>query len=167
MNKDMNMEVFAAMQTGQPVRTYKKTIVGQVYCSTLDPFTNEPKGLLLSGDPTKDEESSMVDVWTDVQDVFFRKMNKRSLETGMIIEYKRKVDILELQPEPYATASDEEIDEILNSKYYSLLSAINKITNETVLYRFLERARLLEKSEKIITAIDAKISELQSPSEEK
>jgi hypothetical protein len=162
----LDLEMYAAMQTGKPVRTYKKTILGQVYCTILDPFNNEPKGILLYGDPKKGEESTMVDVWNDVQDLFFKRTNKRSLETGMIIEVARKEDSSILNPEPYATASDEEIDSILKQKYYTILSALNKCTNTTVLTRFLERARLLEKSEKIINTIISRISEIESASTE-
>jgi hypothetical protein len=120
----------------------------------------------LYGDPKKGEESTMVDVWNDVQDLFFKRTNKRSLETGMIIEVARKEDSSILNPEPYATASDEEIDSILKQKYYTILSALNKCTNTTVLTRFLERARLLEKSEKIINTIISRISEIESASTE-
>ena len=162
----MNLEMFSAMQIGKPVRTYKKTILGQVYCTILDPFSNEPKGILLRGDPRKDEEGTMVDVWSEVQDLFFRRTNKKSLETGAIIEFARKTDSATLNPEPFATASDSEIDAILLQKYYSILSALNKCTNTTVLNRFLERARVLEKSEKIINTIISRISEIESGSVE-
>ena len=168
MNKELNVETFAAMQTNKPIRTYKKTILGKAYCTVLDPFNNSPVGMLLSGDPTKDEESSMVDMWTDVQDTFFRRMNKKALETGTIIEYQRKGDAFELHPEPYATSSDDEIDAVINGKYYSFLSALGKITSQTVASRFLGRARAIDKSEKIINAIEARLSELESglPQEE-
>jgi hypothetical protein len=164
--ESIDLSMYAAMQVGKPVKTYKKTILGQVYCTILDPFSNEPKGILLTGDPKRNEESTMIDVWNEIQDLFFRRTNKRSLETGMIIESARKEDSAILKPEPYATASDAELDEVLQQKYYTILSALNKCTNTTVLTRFLERARAIEKSEKIINTIISRISEIESGASE-
>lgn len=158
----MDAQTFGLMQTGKPLKTYKKTILGQVYCSVLNSFSNEPEGILLSGDPTKNDPLSMFDIWNDMQDAYFRRANKKNLEMGVIIAFERPDSVQELEPEPFATATDEEIDEILTSKYYTILSALNKCTNTIILNRFLQRARVLEKSEKIIKSITSRISELQS-----
>jgi hypothetical protein len=158
----MDSEIYSQMQTGKPLKTYKKTILGKVSCTVLNPFNNEVEGIILHGDPRKNDVNSMIDVWNEMQDVFFRRKNKVHLEKGVLIPFVKPENIEELKPEPFADASDEQLVEILNSRYLSLLSSLNKCTTEAVLFRLIDKARELEKSEKIINTLNARLAEIQS-----
>lgn len=162
MNEKMDSTIFSQMQTGEPYKTYKKTILGKVSCTVLNPFNNEVEGIILFGDPRKNEPDTMIDVWNEMQDVFFKRKNKWHLETGVLIPFTRPSIAEEIKPEPYADASDEQLVELLNSRYLSLISAVNKCTTEPVLFRLIDMARKLEKSEKIINVLNARLAEIQS-----
>jgi hypothetical protein len=158
---ELDSKLFTAMQTGEPLKGYKKTILGRVFCTVLNPFDGKPEGIILFGNPNSNDPSTMVYVWNNAQDVYFRRINKKALETGTIIECKVPEMVKDIIPEPYAAATDEELDVILKSPYMSLLAALNKCKSDVVLNRFLNRARVLEKSEKIIKVIEGRISETQ------
>ena len=162
MTEKLDSSVYSQMQTGQPLKSYKKTILGKVNCIVLNPFNNEVEGIILYGDPNKNEPSTMVDVWNEMQDVFFRRKNRVHLETGVLMPFVKPADLSEFKPEPFADATDEQIAEVLGSRYLALLASVNKCTTEAVLNRFLQKARQLEKSEKIINVIQARLSEVQS-----
>lgn len=149
--------VFSAMQTGKPHATFKKTILGQVYVTVLSPFSNQPEGLLLTG--AKDSETSMVDVWSEMEYVFFKRLNKRHLERGILIQIEKQEAKVEKFIEQY---SDEELINVINQKYIAFQKVLSGITSEAVLFRMLDLAKELEKSAKIIGVIEAKIAELQA-----
>ena len=155
-----DVKTFAAMQEGKPYRTYKKTILGKVYLSLLDPFSGNPTGLLLSGDPRKNEESSIVDVWSEREDLFLKRQNKLHFERGIIVSFTRpeteeRVRVIE-------EYSDEELKELINSQFMKLQHAINKTESEIVLTRMIDLAKELDKSDKIVSAIEKRLSEIQS-----
>ncbi len=158
----INTELITAMNSGKPVRSYIKTILGKVFVTVWDPFTNTPTGLILSGDPKKREESSIIDMFTELQDSFFRRMNRRQLETGVVIPYTR---VEEAKERTIEESTDEELETLVNQKFLALQSTLNKVNSEPVLFRMLQIARDLEKSEKIIRAIEARLSEIQTHQE--
>jgi len=155
---EKNLEAFSNMQSGKPIKSYKKTIPAKIYVQMLDPFSGLPMGLILFTD-SKFPRKDVVDIWSEKEDIFFRKANRREFELGNILEYH------ELEAEEEApkieTYSDEKLTEIVNSKFLTLQSILNKTETEAVLFRMLGLARIAEKSEKIIGAIEARLSEVQ------
>ena len=69
-----NYDVYTKMQAGTPYASYKKTSLGKVFVSALDPFSGNPVGIILEGE--KGDEKEYVDVWSEGEDVFFKKTNK-------------------------------------------------------------------------------------------
>lgn len=157
MATQVDSSVFSAMQTGKPYATFRKTILSLVYVTVLSPFNNQPEGLLLKGE--KGSETSMVDVWSEMEYVYFKRMNKKHLETGVVIQVQREDVKEEKIIEQY---SDKELEDVINMKYISFQKVLSDITSEAVLFRMLDLAKELEKSAKIIGVIEAKIAELQA-----
>jgi len=157
----METSVFSAMQTDKPYKTYKKTILGKVYVTVLNPFSEKPEGLILQGNQKKNEEGSLVDVWNQKEDVFFKRMNKKHLESGVVVEYTRPGNVPISEEEKYNTLSDEEMDKLLDGKFLAISAAYNKMTSEAAVYRLLELAREKDLSEKIISHIESRLAEIQ------
>jgi hypothetical protein len=156
--EDSNLDIYSKMQTDAPYKTYKKTILGKVYLTVINPFSGEPEGIIVSGDPKKNE--GLIDIWDIKQDMFFRRSNKRQFEMGNIIEYKRPIEEQPKERE-IESYSDEELKEVINQKFMALQHTVNKIKTETVLIRMIDLAREMEKSEKIIKVFEARLAELQ------
>jgi len=158
MNKQYDPEVFSAMQTGDPVATYQKTILAKVSILVLNPFTGAPEELLLYGKPG--EEESIIRTWSVAEDVFFKRMNKRHFTSGVIIK-KESTQVVE-ETTSLEQSSDEDLLKVVNSKFYALQSVLNKTESEALVNRILTIAREQEKSEKIIKAIETRLAEIQS-----
>jgi len=154
----MQLQMFAAMQLEKPFKTYRKTILGRVSVNYIEPFSGKPAGIILTGNP-KTDESARIDTWTEVDDGFFRKMNKRQFEVGNLLEIVREEEVKERTIESF---TDEELIKIINSKFFTLESTLNKTESLAVLFRMVELAKELEKSEKIMKAFESRISELQA-----
>lgn len=151
--------IYSLMQTGKPYKSYIKTILGKLYVNIWDSFTNKPIGVIIQGDPKNpDNESCIIDVWNEQEDVYLKRANKRHFETGYLVEYKRKEVEKEKSPNEL---TDEELDTLLNSKFLSLQNAVNKMTSVSPVFRLLQMAREQEKSEKIIKFLEGKLSSLQ------
>lgn len=161
MEISVDPTVFSAMQVGIPYKTYKKTILGRVEVQYLDPFKRLPASTILKGDPTKNDEGCFIDVWSEQEDVFFKKANLALIKSGQIIQFDRSKLSGEPEINPYHVMSDEEIIEILNKPFFTLQQALNKITAEAPLVRILELAEKEEKSSKILNIIKGRLAEVQ------
>lgn len=157
-NKDRNF-ANSAIHGGTPHKSYIKTILGKVFVTIWDSFESKPVGMLLEGDPRKGDENSIIDIWSAEEDFFFRSKNKLHLQTGDIITYVRKTEEKERTIEEYA---DEELIAIINSKFFTLQNVLNNTSSIAVLFRIKSLASELEKSDKLIKAIEARISEVQA-----
>jgi hypothetical protein len=151
--------IYSAMQTGKPYKTYKKTVLGRVYVSAIDPFSSQPTGIMLYGDPKRGDESCFIDMWNERDDLFFRRQNKTHFDSGYIIETVRAVK--EVVEAPIEQATDSQLKDIINLRFLGLQAKLNKIDSEAVLLRMVDIAREIEKSEKIVNAIEARLSEVQ------
>lgn len=162
METNTESAIFSAMQTGQPYKSYRKTILGQVYVKILNPFNDvDPMGLILSGEKNT-EDTAIVHVWSAKEDQFIRSMNKTHFERGYLVEYKPPEERVVSEDEKYNTLNDGELQKLLSSKYFTLQAAVNKMTSEAPLYRLLTFAEEKEKSEKIINLIKGRLSEVQA-----
>ena len=153
-------DMLLAMQSGVPYKTYKKTILGKVFVEIWDNFLNSPVGILLTGDPKKDDPDCFYHAWTEQNDVYFRRVghNRRHLEQGTVIPVKFEEKEVEKTLE---TSSDDELTKLVNSPFLALQNALNKTKSVALLFRILTVAQELEKSEKITRAIEARLSEVQ------
>ena len=161
MELGINSSVFSAMQTGKPYKTYKKTILGKVATTVFNQFSQKPESLILEGDPRKNDDTCFVDVWSEMEDVFFKRMNKAHMSSGRIIEVHRVEAPPVSEEELINTMSDEKANEVLTYQWYKFKSVLNSITSADTVHRLLLLAKDADKSEKFIKAIEARISELE------
>lgn len=154
-------DVYSAMQDGEPLAVYKKGIMGKVHVVTLNPFTEEAEGIILEGNPgkAKELETQIIELWTTKSKLFFERMNKKHIAAGRL-NLVKKESLPKIPPSPNVI-SDEEIDKLLNSKFLALRARLDKFTDSAPVFRLVNRARELDKSEKIVKHIEEKISQLQ------
>lgn len=148
-------DIYSAMQEGkEPLARFRKTIVGKVHVVALNPFSDTPEGVLLEGDADK----SYIELWDAKQLVFFERMNKNHLQAGRLVR-------MEKAPEPPPPSpnqlTDDEIDKLLEGNFLPLKHRLDKFTDTAPVLRILNRARELEKSEKIIKRLEERISQLE------
>jgi hypothetical protein len=160
MAQEIDARVFSAMQTGVPYKTYIKTVLGKVYVTILEPFSGQPTGYILEGNPRRNNEGCILKIWSEPQDMFFRTTNKRYFENGTIIDYVAPVE--EEKEKPIESYTDDELKVVINQKYFALEKTLNNTKNEAVLFRMKTLAKEMEKSEKIVQAITARLSEVQT-----
>lgn len=154
-----SLQTFAAMQEGKPYKSYIKTILGRVCVHAIDPFSGNPTALLLEGDPRKHDESSIIHVWNEREDLFFRRQNRVHFETGVLTVY---TPVETAKPQKRLEEfSDEELKELLNKPFLALQNAINKTDSDALLFRLINLATELNKSESILKALRARLSEVQ------
>lgn len=160
-NTNTESAIFSAMQTEKPYKSYRKTILGQVYVKILNPFnTNEQQGLILSGEDNTADEAIM-QVWTPKEDQFLRSMNKKHFELGYLVLYNEP-EVREIsEEEKFNTLDDKALTKLANSKWFTLQAGLNKMTSEAPIYRTLKIAEELDKSEKVINLIKGRLSEVQ------
>lgn len=158
-------EVFSAMESDTPYASYIKTILGQVAVTVWDSTLDKPTEIILNGNPKKKEEGCIVKTWNVKEDSVFKRLNIRHFKSGTIIPYQ--VPANSTPERTIEQSTDDELKEILNSKYLSLINKLNKIDSVAVLFRMRGLAEDMEKSSKIIDAIEKRISEVQLASYEK
>lgn len=151
--------LFTAMSEDKPLRSYIKTILGKVYVEVWNSLTNKTEGLLMEGDPRKKDAGSIFDTFSEQEDVFFRRRNKRHFDTGILISYSRPVDVV--REKTIEEFSDEELTTIINKPFLALQAVLNKTESEIVISRILVLAQELDKSDKVVRAIESRLSEVQ------
>lgn len=157
-----NVDTFSAMQEGEPLARFRKTILGKVHVLALDPFLGEPTELLLEGDPNKGQPESFIELWSQKELSFFQRVNRKHFEAGRLVEMG-KVPEAPVSPNQI---TDEEIDEILGKPFLALDKKLEKFTSTAPISRFLDRARELEKSEKVIKRITEALQLLEQGEQE-
>lgn len=156
-------ELYSSMVGGKPYKTYIKTILGRVYVTALNMLTGtpSPEGVILDGDPRKKDPNTMIDIWSEQEDYFFRKKNKWHLDQGVLIEYSRVETPRERTIEEF---TDEELRVLINKPFLALQATLNKTKSVATLFRIQNIASELEKSEKVMRAIESRLSEVQQES---
>lgn len=158
-NEVLARNELSVIDESTPYASYMKTILGRVGVNVWDRFTNQPAYVILQGDPRTKEETAIVDVWNAREDAFFKRTNKRHFDKGILIPYTRPQNVAE--ETPVEQFNDEQLKEVINSKFMALKASLNKIDSIAVLFRMITLAEELEKSSKIVDAIQARISEKQ------
>lgn len=159
MNNNVSPEIFAAMQAGEPVGEYIKTVPSQVHVVVLNSFNGEPSAIILKGVPGT--EDSIVRTWSLQEDLYLRRMNRRHFDSGFLKPYSppAKEEKAELTIEQ---SEDSVLVALLNGPFKKLESVMNKTEAEAVLIRFISLARANEKSERIIKALETRLAEIQN-----
>ena len=153
-------ELYAAIDSGIPRASYVKTILGNVLVTVWDNFLNKPVEVILKGNPKNKEKDAIVSVFSDREKAFFERANAILFKKGLVIPYTMPTDV---KPEKtIEQATDEELTDIVNSKFLKLQNHLSQIESIPVLFRMISIAEELEKSEKITGAIQKRISELQA-----
>lgn len=149
------LDVYSAMQTGVPLARYQKTIVGGVHVRVINPFTDMPESLILIGDG----KESYIEIWREKDLAFFKRFNDEHFKAGRLKELK-DVPVEEKSPNEI---SDEEINEMLqtNVKFFTLKARVDKFTDVAPVLRVLNRARELEKSEKLIRYLEGRMADVE------
>ena len=161
---EKNVKDYGIVEGVEPIKSYIKTVPSKVYATVLSPWGKQDVvGIILEGNPRgKDKESCIVDIYSPQEDMFFKRQNARHLSLGILVPYVR-------------TESDEETEELVNElteeevqallgtkiKFFTLQSRVNKMTSIAPVFRLLEAAKELEKSQKIISFLEGKLAELQ------
>lgn len=154
-------ELFSTMNEGRPFKSYIKGILGQVAVIIWDNFEETPLEIILTGNPKSRDDSSIVDVWSAKEDVFFNKVNKKLFNSGVMLPYVRP-EVPTVVEKTVEQSSDEELMTMINSRFLAFQASLNKIFSVAVLFRIRSLAEDMDKSEKIIKAIEARISEVQT-----
>lgn len=152
------MDIFSAMQSGKPYKSYQKTILGKACVTSWDSFNNVPVYVILEGDPKRTEVGTVIDTWNEKEDMFFKKMNRTHFLSGVLREIERVEAVEENRIE---NSTDEELSAMLKGKFFTIQNQLNKIESEATVFRLLRIAREEEKSEKLIKVIEARLSEIQ------
>ncbi|MGQ9844333.1 MAG: hypothetical protein ACUVRK_12345 [Spirochaetota bacterium] len=150
-----NTEILERMANSNPYKSYKKTIAGKVYVQYLDPFSHEQLGTLLSGDPTKEE--GIFNVWSNLENTYFKQMNKRLFEMGYLVEYTKPV-VFEKSPNE---KTDDEIEALFDEKFLTFQSEVKKVTSEVTLQRMLVIGENKNKSPKYLEFIRNRLVDIQ------
>lgn len=156
--RQSNEEISKRMIDGNPVKSYKKVVLGQLLLKTWDAMIGKEVEIIFSGEPNSD--SAIFDVWSDWEKLYFERSNKRHFEKGMLIPWERKEAVEAVRG--FEQYTDSELGEIINSKFLALQSTLNKIQSVAVLFRMMSIAADMEKSDKITGVIQKRISELQT-----
>lgn len=151
--------ISSVLAGGKPYRSYIKTILGKVYVSVWNTFEQQPEGVILHGDPRTEEETAIIDLFSEEEDFYFRQKNKKHLQTGDVIQYNRKEEERVRTPEEF---SDDELKEILAKPFFSTQKLLNETESVALLFRIKNLAHDMDKSDKVMRAIEARISEVQA-----
>lgn len=157
MSVQVSKDTLEKMMSEKPYKSYKKTILGQLYVNRLDPFTLNSEGVIIKGDPKKDD-SCIIDVWSELEDIYLRRSNAVHFRNKHLVEYQRPEKPLPRDPNDKTEA---EMEELLNSKFMAIQNELKKITSQETIIKLLTLAEALEKSDKIKAAINQRLTEIQ------
>lgn len=152
-------EIYSAMEADTPYASYIKTILGQVAVTVWDSTLEKPAEIILKGDPKRKDSGCIIKTWNIKEDSVFKRLNIRHFNTGVIIPYQIPANAVVEKAVEQST--DDELKEIINSKFMALVNKLNKIESVAVLFRMKGLAEEMDKSTKITDVIEKRISEVQ------
>jgi hypothetical protein len=156
---EISRDIYSNMQTGSPYKSYIKTVLGKVRIMYLDPFTGQPVATMLTGNPKKLDETSILDIWDEKQDLFFKRQNRFHLEKGHIITFERPQAE---RPKTFEESTDEELKEFLKNKFMIIQKKVNTIDSVVLLTRLVDLAKEMDLTQKIVSYLETKLSALQA-----
>lgn len=149
----------AMRQGGKPLVSYRKTMLGKVFVHIWNSFLESPEGIILSGKPNS--ETAIYDIWNERELAYFESKNRRLVETGNIIVYKRP-DTPKVKEKLVEEFSDEELIGVLKQKFFAFRSFLDNLISVPVLYRLVSLAEGVGKPSKTVDAIKARLAQVQN-----
>lgn len=167
MSEEGNVEqaVYEAMALDEAYAEYKKTIRGKVVVSYLNSFTGKPEQKLLSGEDNNNENARHK-VWSKTEDLYFKRANRKHFEFGRVVEVSSKATKAKAEKRAIEQYSDEELKEVIKSRYVTFQKLLAEVASPAVVYRMHELAKDMDVSDKVMSSIKLKLSELQLEVEE-
>ena len=154
-------DIYGKMATGEPLKVYRKTILGRVNVKAINPVEDVAEDVILSGNPDdRSCETCFVEIWSDKELVYFLRANRTHLSEGTLVEDTKPRDT-EIKKTPN-NLSDEEIEELVVSPFLKLKKVVESMTTESAVSRVLREAEKAERPEKTITFIRERLSEIQA-----
>lgn len=157
----VDSRVFSKMQKGNPLRTYKKEIRGQLLIRILNPFNPTiVEELILQGNPGDlGNKKQFIDLWTEEEVAFFEVSNEEAIKEGRVILWTKEVP-REIE-KSINNLSDEEIEELVNSPFIKLKNTVGKMTSEAAVHRVIRKAEEVERPEKTMLFLRETLAKLQ------
>jgi hypothetical protein len=156
-------DVYSKMQVGEPVAIFKKTILAKVQVSVINPFNEAPEYIMLYGDPKKNHPDCFVEVWSQMEEVYFERINDSLFKKGYItkLETNVKPKRKDTQEQDYSKLTEADIRELVTAPFMKFKKELNAIDVVGVLYRIQAIAEEMERPAKTMENIQQRITELQ------
>lgn len=149
-----NTDVLERMAQNNPFKSYQKTILGKLYIQYINPINQSQEGMILEGDPKKGD--GIFHVWSQLEDLFFRRANRTLFEKGFLKEYTKPI-IIEKSPNE---KTDEEIEALFSERYLTFQNEVNRIDSEITLQRMIVIGESLGK-DKYVSFVKQRLAEVQ------
>lgn len=157
-------DAFSKMQTGEPRAIFKKAILGKVEVWVVNPFNGVPEAVMLEGNPSKNNPKCFVEVWSQMEEVYFERQNKPLFKEGYIVKLEgtEKPKEKGVKERTYEEYTRERIEELVTAPFMKFKKDLNDIDSEPVLFRILSIAEELERPEKTMVHIRQRLTEVQN-----
>lgn len=153
-------EIQARALKGEVQEWYIKTVRSRVAVQVINPFTGEHEDRILNGDITLPDinlDDCMVPLYTDHDTKYFEQTNHILIKKGLLVPYNPEVEEERL----VNAITDEELEEALNKKFFAVKALLDKFTSPVPVERLLRKAKEMNKTHGVITAIETRLAELQ------
>lgn len=152
-------EIMRAQAEGDPLKVYRKAIVGKIIARVIDPFSGERAEVLVEGHPAKTPVADLeISLWTPLEVTYFEKFNRGIIENGSIVVVDGKSeDIINFSN----ALSDEDLERICTEPFFSLRKDIKRITSETTMQRLLATAKRINRPARTLQEIELRLEEIQ------
>jgi len=151
----VDTQILERMAHNDPVKSYQKTILGKLYVVVFNSINGTSEGIILEGDPKKGEGT--VQIWSQLEDAFFRRANKALFDQGFLTEYTKPLSFEKSPNEK----TDEEIEALYDERFLTFQRELEKITSMLTLERFLVIGESTNKSPRYIEFVKKMIANLQ------
>lgn len=157
----VDSSVYAKMQTKQPYKIYKKTILGLVSVNIIDPFTDLPVDVLLKGNPrVKEDLDCYVELWSERELMYFLRTNRVHLSEGVLVPYNKPIYPTRIE-KTFDNLPDEEVAALVVAPFKKLENAVKKMRTESAIARTLTFAEEANRPEKTMAFLRERLSMIQ------
>lgn len=159
LNDGIVAEIMRAQNEGDPLKVYRKAIIGKIIARVIDPFSGERAEVLVEGHPKNTPVADLeISLWTPLEVTYFEKFNRGIIENGsLIVVGGRSDDIVNFSN----ALSDEDLERICTEPFFSMRKDIKKITSETTMQRLLTLAKEVNRPARTLQEIELRLEEIQ------
>jgi len=162
--KNEDYSVVKMMSMDNPIAVYQKAKghLGKVQIQRLNSFTNNIETILLYSPPDgqPDADTCFVELWSEEEHIFFKRANRKHLESGAIVLFESKRET-EVKKTPN-NMPDSELKELVVAPWLKLKKVVESMTSEAALLRVLQFAEEAERPEKTMLFLRERLSLIQS-----